>query len=77
MEGWMGFIRIKENKYSYKEKDRRLQEQFINGKTDNDMMTNIIRELTTIKKTDEIPSRQVLCWARIVEVQLLCKAVQA
>ena len=50
-----GHLRIKANEYGYKEKDRKLKEQFIDGINDNDMMTEIIRELTAIKKTNEIP----------------------
>ena len=34
-----------------KGKDRRLKEKFINGINDNDMMTEIIREMTAIQKT--------------------------
>ena len=44
-----------------KEKDSRLKELFINGIND-DIMTEVIRELTAIKKTNEIPSEQVLAW---------------
>ena len=66
MEEWMGCLRIKANKSGYKEKNRRLKEQFLNDIND-DMVTKIIRELTTIKKTDEMTSEQVLCWAKRVE----------
>ena len=45
-----------------KEKDRQLKEQFINGKNDDDMMSEIIRELTTIKRLMQF-------WYRRVEVQ--------
>ena len=45
----------------YKERHNRLKEQFINGIYDNELMTT---ELTTIKKTNEIISEQVLCWAK-------------
>ena len=31
------------------------------------MMTEIIRELTTITKTNERTSEQILCWAKRVE----------
>ena len=33
------------------------------------MMTELIRELTTVKKTSKITSEQVLDWARIVKAQ--------
>ena len=42
-------------------KDRRLKEQYIKDINDNDnMMTEIIKELTTTKKMKEITSEQVL-----------------
>ena len=50
-----------------KNKDRILKAQFINGIKDNDMMTDIITELTAIRKTNEITSKQVLALARKAE----------
>ena len=38
-------------------------------------MTEIIKELTTIKKTNEIISDQVLNWVNIAEVQKVQKAI--
>ena len=38
-------------------------------------MTEIIRELTVIKKTNVITSKQVLAWARRVESQIVQKAI--
>ena len=49
-EGWMGHLRIKANECGYKDKDRKLKEQFINGINYNDMMTEIKRKLTTIRR---------------------------
>ena len=49
-------------------KYRRLKEQLINGITD-DMMTEIISKLIAVRKTNEAISKQVLAWARKVEVQ--------
>ena len=46
----MGYLRIKANKHGYKDKDIRLKEQFINGINDHDMMTEIMKELTSIKR---------------------------
>ena len=46
----MGNLRSKANKCGYKGKERTLKEQFINSINDDDMMTDIILELTTIKK---------------------------
>ena len=54
---------MKVNECKYKEKDRRLKEQFINGINDDKMMAEIIGELTTVKKTTEITSEQVIDWA--------------
>ena len=61
MKEWTGHLRIKANECRYKEKDWRLIEQFINAINDNDMITKIIRELTTIKKNNEIMSVHILC----------------
>ena len=44
----MGHLRMKANICSYKEKGRRLK-KCINDINDGDMMTKIIRDLTTIK----------------------------
>ena len=48
-------------------KDRRLKKKFINGINDDDMVTDIIRELTSITKTNEITSEQVPCLAKRIE----------
>ena len=47
----MSCLSIKSNECDYGEKDMRLNEQSINGINDDDMMTEKIREQTTIKKT--------------------------
>ena len=70
----MGYLRIKENKCRYIKKERRLKEQLMNG-INNDMMTEIIRELTAIKKTNEIPTEKILALARRVEEQRAQKAL--
>ena len=57
----MGHLRIKGNEFGYKEKDRRLKELFGNDINVDDMIAEIIRELTAIKKTNEITSEQVVC----------------
>ena len=46
----------------------------ING-INNDMMTEIIRELTKVKKISEITSKQVLIWVRGVKVQKAQKSI--
>ena len=45
-EELMDHLIIKANKCEYKERDGSLKEQFINEINDDDMMTEIIRELT-------------------------------
>ena len=49
-EEWTGCITVKANQCEYKERDRRLKEQFVNGINDNYMMTAKIRELAIIKR---------------------------
>ena len=39
---WMDCLRLKENECKYRAKDRKLKEQFINGKNNNKMMKEII-----------------------------------
>ena len=70
----MGYLRIKTDECSYKEKDIRFKEQFINGIND-DRITEMIRELTAIKKTNEITNEEVLSLARRVEVQWVQKLI--
>ena len=52
-----------------KEKGRWLKEQFLHGMSDEEMMIEIIRELTAIKQTNKVTSEQVLCWTIRVESQ--------
>ena len=51
------------------------KKQLINGINDNDIMTAIIRELTTINKTYEVTSEQVSTLTRRVEAQRVQKAI--
>ena len=53
----------------YKEVDRQLKEQFIQDLNDNEMLAEIIRELTKCKENVTILSETVLAWAKRVEVQ--------
>ena len=71
----MDHLQIRKNEYSYKEKDRRLKEKYINGINDDDMMTEIEREQAAVKKTNEITSEQALCWAKRVEAQRAQKTI--
>ena len=57
---WMSHLRMKANECGYKEKERRVKEQLTNGIHDDDMMTEIIRELTTIEKTNDVTNEHVL-----------------
>ena len=50
----MEHLKIKADECGYKERDIRLKEQLINGINDNYMMTQIIKEVTTIKKTNDV-----------------------
>ena len=70
----MSHLRIKANESGNKGKDKRLKEQFINSINDNDMMTEIIRELITVLKTSDLTSEHVLAWVRRVKAQRAQKA---
>ena len=63
----MGCLIIKANEYDYKE-------QFINCIND-DIMMEIIGEITTFKRTNEITSEQVLSWAKRVEEQRTLRVI--
>ena len=58
----MGRLKIKVTNCKYKEYDRRLKEQFINGLDDDTIIAKIIKELTALKDTREVSSKQVLMW---------------
>ena len=47
---WMGHLTLKLNECNCKAGDRRLKEQFINCKSDEEMMTEKIRDLTAFKE---------------------------
>ena len=61
--------------YVYTKKRQVIKEQFINGINDNDMITEIIWNLSAIKKTNQITSEQVLAWTRCEEAQWVKKAL--
>ena len=65
LKKWMAPIRLEANECGYEEKDKRLKK----------MMTEKIRELTATKETNEITSKQELCWENRVEVQKAQKAL--
>ena len=58
----------KGNRVKYKEHDRRLKEQFLNGLNDEDIMAKNI-ELTALKDTSRVSCEWVLGRAQRVEVQ--------
>ena len=64
---------VPQNACKYIEKDR-LKEQFISSINNHDMVTQIIQELTTVKKINEITSEQVVSWAKRVESHRAQKA---
>ena len=57
-------LKTKTKECWYKEKGRGPKEQFIKGINDADTVMEILTELITIKKTNEITSEQVLCWVK-------------
>ena len=72
-EEWMGHLWVKAKKCEYKEWHIQNKKQFINGFNDDIMVTKIIRELTMMKKTNEVTGEQVLSWDRWMEVQRVQK----
>ena len=56
IEEWMGYLRTTAKECGYNENDRKLKENFEKGINDGEVMTQIISDLTTVKKTDEITS---------------------
>ena len=49
-----GMPQNKADECEYKENDRRQKEQFINSINNDEMMTDITLELTSVKKTSEV-----------------------
>ena len=60
----MGSFRIMLADCNYKETDRCLKEQYINGMKDDTIMTEIIRGLMAIYDTSSVTSGQVLAWTK-------------
>ena len=71
----MDCLRNKSNECKYKEKDRRIKRQFINGINNENMVTIIMWKLTAAKKTSEITREQLLAWASKMKVQMKEKAL--
>ena len=71
-EEWIGHFRIKANECGYKEKDKILKEQLINGINDDDMMTDIMK--TNCDQEDKWNHQQAgISMARKVEAQRALK----
>ena len=71
----MGHLRGKVNEFEYRERERRLKEEFINDISDNDRMTKIVKRTNCNKKINEKTSEQVLSWTKRVEAQRAQKAI--
>ena len=74
-EEWIGRPRIAAAEFNYKEVDRWLQEQFIHGINNNDVLIEIIHRLTAMKDTSIETTKQILAWARWFEAQRLQTAI--
>ena len=69
MDEWMGRLQISAIECNYQELYRQLKDQFKQGLNDTHMLGEIIWELTKIKENGTIMSKNVLAWAKRVEVQ--------
>ena len=63
-EEWMGMLRLAVVECTYREVGKQLKKQFIHGLNDNDMLTEIIREVTKAEESTDITSKQVLGCAK-------------
>ena len=68
-EEWVGRLGLAAVECNYKELDRQLKEQVIHWLNDNDLLVEIIRELTKTKECTTVTSEQVLIWAKRVGAQ--------
>ena len=74
-EEQMGRLRLAAVECNYREIDTQLKEQFVHRLNDNDMLAEIIRELTKAKESADITSEQVLGWVKRVEAQRAQSAI--
>ena len=65
----MGRLHVAAAECSYREVDQQLKEQFIHELNDKTMLDKVIRELTTKNNNDQTTSKDVLVWAKRIEVQ--------
>ena len=56
----MGKLCVKAMDYKYKEYDRMMKEQFINGLDSGTMVEEIIKELPALTDTSEVRRKQIL-----------------
>ena len=59
-EEWMGRVKLAVVEYNYREVGGQLKEQFVHWLSNNEMLIEIIRELTKTKESADITSEQVL-----------------
>ena len=60
----MGRLWLLVMKCNYKVLHRQLKDQFIHGLNDTDMLGKIIKGLTKIHESTEIPNENMLSWAK-------------
>ena len=64
VEKWMGRLRTTMVECKYKEVESQFKEQFIHGLNNDEMLIEIIRQLTKCEENVTIPSDTVLAWAK-------------
>ena len=64
----MGRLHMKATNFQYKEYHRRLKEQIRNSPDDENIITEIFKELTAMKDTSEVGRKKVLMWTQRAEV---------
>ena len=75
VDEWMGILFVATAECNYKELERQLKEQFIQGLNDKCMLDEIIRELTATNNDEQGTSEGMLIWAKRIEVQRAQDAV--
>ena len=67
VEEWMGKLSVSSCRVYVI--DRQLKEQFIHGLNENEMLAEIIKELTKAEEDILLTGEQILVWAKSVEAQ--------
>ena len=65
----MGRFQVVAGECNHKEIEHQLEEQFIHGLNNKNMLDKVIRELTTKSINDQMTNEDVLVWAKRVEAQ--------